>query len=504
MILENVEDITYDGVNLREALSSGDVDSYFIVNEVRGRSTPDFSVQPTEVPGAREYETTSLLSPRILEVVITLKGTTFTDLRRKIERLTDILTVSDPVEIKFSDEPDRTYFGKYEYSEEEIEKSRIAKMTLFIVCRDAYKYGQERSQTLSSTIAYEGSHETYPIFDLTVKKDTPLISIGSRTNTDDYGDPLAVILGVDVAVDETPQERKTLILHDTMQSTSGWTGAENVDNGYVSGQMGVDREGFYVESWGDEDEEGKAPDWIGPSLQRSLPKDVNSFVADILIANRNEFDANGRKILAGVGLIEIYFRDINDNLVAKMAFGDSYGSSKAENSGSFQLDGKRHKFLWQPSGYNDFNGILRITRDTESWYAYTASMTASGQHYKIIEKGPFVPTPGTAAENRVSKIQVAIRKYIGAQRIYQRIKEIKVWDAIGTYEYPERRKVEKLREGDRIRINTGTGEITVNGEERVDLLHTDARMFSFVPGINRLDFNPDEIEGTVTYTDRYL
>lgn len=469
---------------------------------------PEHTNNLTEVPGmpGAHYSRSDYGVGRIpLEITIIEKD--IYSYSQKLRMLADWLRPDDGLGAYVADhEPDKTYYAVLEStSMSRIERiARAGEGTIELICPDPFAYGQERTQTLSPTIAYEGSHETYPIFDLTVKKDTPLISIGSRTNTDDYGDPLAVILGVDVAVDETPQERKTLILHDTMQSTSGWTGAENVDNGYVSGQMGVDREGFYVESWGDEDEEGKAPDWIGPSLQRSLPKDVNSFVADILIANRNEFDANGRKILAGVGLIEIYFRDINDNLVAKMAFGDSYGSSKAENSGSFQLDGKRHKFLWEPSGYNDFSGILRVTRDTESWYAYTASMTASGQHYKIIEKGPFVPTPGTAAENRVSKIQVAIRKYIGAQRIYQRIKEIKVWDFIGTYEFPDRKIVEKFNAGDKIRINTGTGEITVNGEERVDLLHVDARMFSFVPGINRLDFNPDEIEGTVTFTDRYL
>ena len=242
---------------------------------------------------------------------------------------------------------------------------------------------------------------------------------------------------------------------------------------------------------------------VCPSLERTLPEQVNSFVADILIANRNEFDLNDKKIRAGVGIIEVYLRDINNNLIAKMSFGDSHGSSKAENSGRFTVD-TSHKMLWKPSGYNDFNGILRISRDTESFYGYIASMTASGQHYKVTEIGPIVPRPGTAHENRVAKIQVAIRKYIGAQRIYQRIKEIKVWSTVGMYEYPDKRPVEKLKAGDQVHIDTRPqhAKILVNGEKRG--MQLGSEYFTLVEGINELDYNPDLIEGTVSFRNRYL
>lgn len=402
-------------------------------------------------------------------------------------------------------EPDKTYYAKLaSTSISRIEL--IAKMgegTIELICPDPFAYGKEITQSLNQTVANAGTMDAYPVFDLTVKQDTDMIYIGNYSNQNEFGDHRGIALGSKVDIDEEVEERKRLIMHDTMQSTSGWTGASNVDSGYVSGQMGTDDEGFYVESWGDEDEDGKKPDWIGPSLERTFSEQLKSFVADIKIANRNEFDKNGRKILAGVGIIEVYLRDINDNLVAKMSFGDSHGSSKAENSGRFTVDGDGRRMIWKPSGYNDFNGILRITRDTESFYGYIASMTAGGQHYKVTEVGPIVPRGGSA-ENRVAKIQVAIRKYIGAQRIYQRIKEIKVWSAVGTYEYPDKRPVDKFNAGDQIHIDTRPGQarILVNGEERG--MQLGSEFFTLVEGINELDYNPDLIEGTISFRNRYL
>jgi len=403
-------------------------------------------------------------------------------------------------------EPDKTYFAVLEStSMSRIELiARMGEGTIELICPDPFAYGREQSQSLVSTVANDGTMNALPVFDLTVKKDTDNIYIGNYSDQNEFGDHRGITLGSDVEIDEETEPRKRLIMHDTMQSTSGWEGAENVDSGYVSGQMGVDDEGFYVESWGDEDEDGKKPDWIGPSLQRTLPEQVNSFIADIRIANRNEFDKNGRKILAGVGIIEVYLRDINDNLIAKMSFGDSHGSAKAENGGRLSVDGRSRTFKWNPSGYNDFNGMIRIWRDTESFYGYVASMTAGGQHYKVMDNtdSPIVPRPGTSSENRVAKIQVAIRKYIGAQRIYQRIKEIKVWSTIGMYEYPEKRPVEKFKAGDKVRIDSVEGKIYVNGEERAMQLGSD--FFTLVEGINELDYNPDLIEGTVSFRNRYL
>lgn len=405
------------------------------------------------------------------------------------------------------DEPNKTYYAVLDKAD----VSRIAKIaragegTIELICPDPFAYGKTITKELSDEINNEGTAETYPIFDLNIKKQVELAYIGNLSNLDEFDDKKSIYIGTDVSIDEPTKPKRQLVMHDTMQSTSGWTGASNVDSGTVTGRMGTDSEGFYVEEWGDEDEDGKKPEWIGPSLERSLDNELDSFQADIRIANRNEFDKNGKKILAGVGIIEVYFRDINDKLVAKMMFGDSHGSSMAKNNGTIVVDDTRESLLWKPSGYNDFNGMIRIRRDSGGFKGYVASMTASGQHYKITETQNIYPKDGLSnANNKVKKIQVAIRKYIGAQRIYQRIKEIKVWDILGLYDFPDDKKVEKLEVGDKLHINTGTGLISLNGEPRIDLRQFGTRMFSLVPGINELDYTSSEIEGTVTYPERFL
>lgn len=427
------------------------------------------------------------------------------DALRLEDELASWLFTSNSVPLVFDDEPGRTYYAVVQNTLDDF--SRFVKQrqgTIQFLCYDPFAYGKQHTQPLSQTIAVEGTAETYPIFDLTVTGKTPLISIKNLSNLNEWGDPHAVLLGTETEIDEDPVERKTLVMHDTMQSTSGWTGASDVDSGYVSGQMKADRDGFYADAWGDEDEEGQRADWIGPSLKRSLPNPLKSFITEIDISNRNFKDFNGVEHNNRVGIIEVYFRDINGNKVAKFQFGDT-SDVIASNRFSFETSGKRKELpLRIPSAFNDFTGQIKIMRDSGYFYPSITWKNEDGIRMYWHEIGRTIPGGGTLGSNDVASIQVAIRKWVGAKRILRaRIKEIKVWDYQGEFEYPDRTIIEEFEPGDTIHVNTKTGLIMVNGEERIDLQHLASRMFTFVPGINKLEFS-DEIEGTVTYTDRYL
>src|SRR5699024_10659976 len=141
-------------------------------------------------------------------------------------------------------EPDKTYYAVLE-STSMARIELIAKMgegMIELICPDPFAYGSEQSQSIVSTIANEGTMDAYPVFDLNVKKDTDMIYIGNYNDRNEFGDHRGIALGSSVDIDEATEPRKRLIMHDTMQSTSGWTGASNVDSGYVSGQMGTDEE----------------------------------------------------------------------------------------------------------------------------------------------------------------------------------------------------------------------------------------------------------------------
>src|SRR5699024_9574179 len=242
------------------------------------------------------------------------------------------------------------------------------------------------------------------------------------------------------------------------------------------------------------EEVGKGPAvWIGPALERSVVDPVHSFIARFNIANRNEFNFDGSKVPGGVGIMEVYFRDEHGNKICKVSFGDSNGSRETKNSASFVIDDERHSMIWEPSGWNDFHGVVEVVRDTAMWFVKVASTTADGREYKIREIGPIYAEPGGVGENDVKTVQIAIRKYIGSQRIYARFQEMKFWDFIGTYEYPDFRPVHRFDAGDEILINMKNDRVEVNGEKRTDLVLASSEFFKLVKGENTIKLSDNLI-----------
>lgn len=579
-MLESVESITFNGHKLTE--TGGDVNSpnnYFIINEVRGRGVHSNDVEVETVPGSRDFESSRRLRTRELEVDITVKGVSFPDLRDRLERLSEILQTNGDVPIEFADEPNRTYYGRFVESEESLEKSMIAQLTLHFSCYDQFKYGETYSDPMfsNSFIGVEGTAGADAIFDLDVTDDISLIEIENTSNKTADGENRSIVLGEDQEIEEEPVMTNQLVLHDTMSSTDGWTEAPDVDNGYVSGKIGVDRDGFYVEEWGDEDlsdelqeiaedikkqkeslqreietlknerdrlrdredkdkkdrqrikEIGKEISsiqkeikdlnkekkerekdvqgddgavWIGPSLKRDFEEPLESFQADIYVSNQNYEDNNGDRLSKGtIGIMEAYLRDVNGELIAKIAFGDN-NTSRPLNSGMLQVAGERHQMRPDNlSNWYDFDGVMRIERDTSYYYPYIARIDENGNHINVVEYGRVIPGPGVA-ENEVKTIQVAMRKWKGYSRNIMRIKEVKVTSFIGMYEYPDNTPKIKFNAGDDIKIDVAKGLIRLNGEVRTDLFAVETDLFSLVPGINIIGLS-DNVEGEITFTNKY-
>lgn len=422
------------------------------------------------------------------------------------DELASWLFTSEPVELTFPDEPGRTYYAIVQNSIDDFERvnrSRLRQGTITFLCLDPYAYGEEQNVNLGNTIANEGTAETPPTFDLTVKKETDLIELLNTSNRTSNDESRGVYLGTMVDVDDEVKEDRTLILHDTMQSTNGWTGIDDVDNGVVTGSFETDENGFYVEEWQGEDDNSMGT-WIGPSLKRELDDVPNdSFIVDVKVENHNETNMNGEKV-NGVGIVEVYFRDVNGEKIAKLGFGDSNNNSPA-NIFTFESQGRRKQLKpSKPRGWNNFKGVIRLERNQEYFIPKIAKVDSNGNMGDFKSMGKIPAEPGTSAEHEIKTVQVVMRKLVGADRIFQRIKEVKVWDILGTYEYTDQKKVEKFKEGDTVHINAGTGMIRKNGEERLDLQHFDSELFTLVEGLNRLEYDSDVLDGTVTYRNRYL
>ncbi|CAA66560.1 unnamed protein product [Bacillus phage SPP1] len=135
-ILDKVFTMMYDGQDLTD---------YFLVQEVRGRSVYSIEMGKRTIAGVDGgVITTESLPARELEVdAIVFGDGTETDLRRRIEYLNFLLHRDTDVPITFSDEPSRTYYGRYEFATEGDEKGGFHKVTLNFYCQDPLKYGPE-------------------------------------------------------------------------------------------------------------------------------------------------------------------------------------------------------------------------------------------------------------------------------------------------------------------------------------------------------------------------
>lgn len=488
----------FNGVDLVEYFGMLDGRDVFIVNDVYGRGPISQKTNRVGVPNmdGSHFQSAST-SERVLAVKITLNNMSLETMRKNVETLSGLVTIKKVCPIIFSDEYDRVYFGILDGEPDWNEIIYTGQGTIYFACPDPHKYEAiKRTTALPNAINNEGTAETYPVFDLTVTQDTTRLSIANNSNKAPDGTPRSIILGRLHDVDDTLVDPKKLIMHDTMQSTSGWQNASEVDSGYVSGSFGVDVDGFYVEDWEDTGEPPQGTTWIGPSLKKSLPP-LNSFTADIRIANGNDRDGN----IGAVGIIEVYMRDANDQMVCKMQFGDTFHNAY-ENFGTFvTADKRKQTYPKNQGGWNNFDGLIRINRDTGYYYPYISMIDKNGNHIHSKRVGRIIPGGGIGS-NPVTSIQIAMRKPFRGKRMYQRIKEIKVYDEIGEFEYPDYTVPISFKAGDRIKVNTATGEVLLNGESRTDLLDIKTDFFSLVEGVNILDLTGDAV-GTVEYRHRF-
>lgn len=486
-----------------------DLSEYLTVNEIKGRGLVTHDIMTQDIPGRPGTRYIGKhRPPRVLEVSVTILASRAGGLRDIIDELNGILNVSEPVPIQFKDELKYTYYGIPEEVSEGYEFTYFHQDKIKIICTDPYKYGEEEFHFLDryTRIPNEGTSETYPIFTFQVTEDTSLVSVSNLDNLTPSGDRRTIYIGEPFASGDTPVERKTLVLHDTMQSTSGWQGASDVDSGYVSGSFSTDSEGFYVDTWGDEGEDKPSGGdvWIGPSVQRALPNPLKSFIADIKIKNLNDRDNDGDDVGdSATGIFEVYLRDANMNMVSKFQFGDTFSNAK-ENVATFVTNGTRFQER-NGSGWNNFDGIIRIVRDTGYYYPYIAVLDSNGRHVKSREFGRIIPLAvgSGAGSNEIRYIQVALRKPHSAKRMFQRIKEVKVWDYVGEFEYPDYSVPIDLKRGDVIRIDVEKSLVLLNGEPRNDLFGLETDFFSLIEGLNTIEVS-ENVSGSVTFRNKYI
>jgi predicted phage tail component-like protein len=482
--------LTINGVNLESALGSGSLS----ITEIKGRGPSRREATLLEVPGRNgAYLRRVKTPPRELSVKIVLRATDINDLRDKVDQLNELITTEDTVPIEFSDE-DKTYYGVLSDSTDWNEIRSFGTGTLQFVCPDPYKYADEVSaQFISSSvdILVEGNEATKPRFEATALQDATHIDFIKPDGT-------YMRIGQPATIDDVIFERETLVMHDTMDSVTGWTTPTYVDNGSITGSMKSVGGAFEVDLWGPAT---SPPDWQGPSLKRSIGEALDQFQIDVLLENFNKGGSNK------IGMIEIYLLDADNNTVAKIGTEDVQRTSAViQNKMQLGSPANRHNYHIEAdvrAGWNDFDGIIRLRRELVNgvymYRPYFAKIYPDGKHYwrsfwyKYYDFSNQYTAP-------ITQIQVAIRLKAPATYTDMRIKDIK---AYRINEQPAGIP-NILNAGDTLVIDHTNEDILINGEPRKELKDFGASYFSMEPGVNSiLQYPIGALDTTVYWRNKY-
>lgn len=444
------------------------------------------------VPGmAGAYLSHTDIQARVITVPVLVKAKNISDLQKIKEDMAEWLIHDEPKELIFKDEPDRVYYALVDGELELDEIFSTGQGEITFICPDPYKYGDEVIVEFPSdivTVTNEGTAEADPVFELEVLEPVTFAMI--QNQDEDY-----MMIGRPVNVEEIAFEREELIMHNNMSSTVGWTEGDQVDIGDVSGTMVSDGSKFVVSDFGSQSE----LKWYGPALKTSLPEPLQNFRVDVLVENFNSIN--------GVGRVEIYLLDINNNIIAKNSIGDAWETMKRNRTTAYVRSLTNEHYLIRQSEltgdtqfelWNDFDGMLRLQRDGDRWMSYIAKIRPDGTHHA--RETRWFTDGAREFQQPVAQIQVHIGRFGDFPVTQMGIDDLKVYKIND----PSENQIPYIaHEGDVITFDHKNEDILLNGEPRKDLKNFGATFFKLKRGNNQLIVHPDSFNTRLKYRKRF-
>jgi predicted phage tail component-like protein len=430
--------------------------------------------------------------PRPLPVPVLIKAKDIADLQKLKEDLAAWLITDEPKELIFDDEPDRVYYAEVdgEFNPEEIIK--YGQGVINFICPDPYKYGVEHTIIIPSgtnifDIENTGTAEAEPKLKITVNQDITFLAVVRDDNFIMIGKPQD-------EVSETKKQPLEVVMEDDMVTTSGWTSANTyVENGDVTGSFSSGGSYFYVSNF------GTGSLWHGPALKKSLPEALQDFQIEFIV----QFKSNGDP--KKMGRIELIGLDANNQTICKLAMKDvyqGYAENHAEmragniSTGTRLIDGGPLK----KDDWDDFYGMLRLSREGNIWRAYVAVIDSKGKHVKTRSE------TFTDHKNQymapITQVMVHIAQRGTIAPADMKIHKVKVFkrNNLGANEIPVIARV-----GDVIEFDHESAMVYKNGEDFRTALDLSSDFFTLKPGTNRLSLLPEGVGNIeVTFRERFL
>ncbi|MBU5266303.1 distal tail protein Dit [Virgibacillus proomii] len=488
-MIQSPENLIFNGIDLAESFTDSAKGTYFIVNNVEGRGVLSEEISTIEVPGmAGAYQSSKYTPTRTLSVSISLKGESFEDLRKKIDRLSSILIKDELVPIKFSDELDVTYYGSLNEVEHKIEVACIYQAVLNFLCTDPFKYEEAQTKTFESdvlSLTYNGTAPASPIFELEVIKPVTFAMVQNQYN--EYQ-----MIGQPTNVNEEVVDTRTLILEERGETLDTWQDNPVSVDGNVSGNMGYDGAGITAPTY------GTGERWHGPAKIKEVPVSTDFEIEARMQLYTDEINQTGR--------IEIYLFDENMTELGKVAINDNsiwVLRRLAEGRigpyvGNFQnyiISSRNYQYEW-----DNFPAFLRMKRQDKTYEFYVARVDGSGKHLWSLKKSYTVSD--SKYLGKLKYVQIHIGKFGDTASPHtSRI------DWLRAYVIEDTTKNQTpyiARPGDLITLDNFNKELLINGEDAKNLKDFGGSFFNLHKGENQLIVHPaNSFNSRVKWSERY-
>lgn len=488
--------LIFNGIHVENYFENKYEKGFFMVNDIRGRGILSDEIYELSVPRrAGSYYLGKRTPKRVIEIDFSLKGVSLIDIRKRIDELNKLLYTDNPVEIKFTDEPEYTYYGVKENVEENLEKSNIHQGTITLVCLFPYKVGdlktydfkQEWSTEITSRFVNNGSVESPALIEINVKKQSTFLDVW-------FGDyPLDrnyFRLGYPLAVQETPVQERERVLWDEMASPIGWTPV----TGQVEEMKGTgsfkSRDGYalYCEDY------GQGSDFHGAIAKKNIPGGpLQDFEMEAWVRLKS-------KSIGEMGRVEVLLLDDASNIVARINMNDLYWDAEITKAymrlGNAGTPNSIRKLVdtngTHPNTFNQFYGRLRIARRGKEWSVYVARFKDGTEIDDASLPVKWIDETGNPMTNRkVAQVMIAVCKLGDNPPVdILQIDDLKIWkvNSVGSNARPY-----IFDPGDKVVIDTESAHVTVNGKDVIHLKDVFSDFPMIIRGNNRIDIMPPEV-----------
>lgn len=428
---------------------------------------------------------------RAITVPVFLRDENFSDLQKIKEDLAEWLIHDVAKELKFTDEPDRTYYAFVDGGVDLDEMVKWGEGVITFICPDPYKYGPEESKDVEDNdiIESKGTADADPIIELTTKKKSTfaLISLGDDEDSE-YN-----LIGTPTEVDEEVVDAERVIFEERGRTLDSWTSTGTaVDGGDVSGELNTDYDGITVPDY------GTGNRWHGPALIKEINA-IQDFEVEMMLRAETRYSDQTFRI-------EMYLFDENMNNLGKMGIWDNdyNGNEKKGEARYGPMGAKFERYLISSRNYkqkvNQYFGLLRWTREGNKMTFYITRINTRNEHVKSIKETVRVDE---SLMGKLKYIQIHIGKYADRPNANSpRLLSIKTTEFL---KYTVDQTPNIVYPGDVITFDHKVDDLLINGEPRNDLKNFGGSFFTLKKGFNNLIVTPsDSFDTKVTYRDKYL